>query len=71
MGIFTFVREPTCSTITMAELGLFFEGASFTVHRRVHEWLIKLKKSKEMLDTVFVSKHLKLSIIATSTGSNI
>ena len=35
---FTFVREPTCSTITMAELGLLFEGALFTVHRRVREW---------------------------------
>lgn len=35
---FAFVREPTCSTISMAELGLLFEGASFTVHRRVREW---------------------------------
>lgn len=35
---FTFAREPACVTITMAELGLLFEGASFTVHRRVREW---------------------------------
>lgn len=35
---FTFAREPACTTITMAELGLLFEGASFTVHRRVREW---------------------------------
>lgn len=35
---FTFAREPTCSTISMAELALLFEGASFTVHRRVREW---------------------------------
>lgn len=35
---FTFVRDPSCSTITMAELSLLFEGASFTVHRRVREW---------------------------------
>ena len=35
---FTFVREPACTTITMAELGLLFEGATFTVHRRVREW---------------------------------
>lgn len=35
---FTFARDPAASTITMAELSLLFEGASFTVHRRVKEW---------------------------------
>lgn len=35
---FAFAREPTCTSITMAELALLFEGASFTVHRRVREW---------------------------------
>ena len=35
---FSFAREPACATITMAELALLFEGASFTVHRRVREW---------------------------------
>jgi hypothetical protein len=35
---FTFARDPACETITIAELGLLFEGASFTVHRRAREW---------------------------------
>jgi hypothetical protein len=35
---FTFAREPAATTITMAELGLLFEGASFTIHRRVRGW---------------------------------
>lgn len=35
---FSFVRDPGSTTITSAELGLLFEGASFTVHRRVREW---------------------------------
>ena len=35
---FNFVRDPTCVNITMAELSLLFEGASFTVHKRVKEW---------------------------------
>lgn len=35
---FTFVRDPLCKVITLAELSLLFEGASFTVHRRVKEW---------------------------------
>ena len=35
---FTFAREPACTTISMAELSRLFEGASFTVHRRVREW---------------------------------
>ena len=35
---FTFARDPTCSIITVAELGLLFEGASFSVYRRVREW---------------------------------
>ena len=35
---FKFARDATCTTITMAELGLLFEGASFTVHRRVRGW---------------------------------
>lgn len=35
---FKFVRDPVCATITMAELSLLFEGASFTVHKRVNEW---------------------------------
>jgi hypothetical protein len=35
---FTFAREPSCTTITRAELSLMFEGATFTVHRRVREW---------------------------------
>lgn len=35
---FTFAREAACVTITMAELALLFEGASFTIHRRVREW---------------------------------
>ena len=35
---FSFARDPSCASITMAELGLMFEGASFTVHRRVREW---------------------------------
>ena len=35
---FSFARDPAATTITMAEVGLLFEGASFTVHRRVREW---------------------------------
>jgi hypothetical protein len=35
---FNFAREPVSTTITMAELSLLFEGASFTVHRRVRAW---------------------------------
>ena len=35
---FSFARDPAVTTITMAEVGLLFEGASFTVHRRVREW---------------------------------
>jgi len=35
---FAFVRDPTSTIITMAELNLLLEGASFTVHRRVKEW---------------------------------
>ena len=42
---FNFVRDPACTTITMAELSLLFEGASFTVHRRVREWKSEKIKS--------------------------
>ena len=35
---FTFAQDPLCKIITQAELSLLFEGASFTVHRRVKEW---------------------------------
>jgi len=35
---FSFVQDPVCRTITMAELALLFEGASFTVHKRVRCW---------------------------------
>jgi IS66 Orf2 like protein len=35
---FEFIRDPAATTITTAELALLFEGASFTVHRRVRAW---------------------------------
>lgn len=35
---FNFARDASTTSITMAELGLLFEGASFTVHRRVRAW---------------------------------
>ena len=35
---FSFVQDPACTDITVAELGLMFEGASFTIHRRTREW---------------------------------
>lgn len=41
---FVFAREPSCSSITMAELALLFEGASFTIHRRVKAWKNKAIK---------------------------
>ena len=33
-----FKDEPTVKTITLAELALLLEGATFTVHRRVKPW---------------------------------
>ena len=35
---FAFAKDPTCTTISMAEVALLFEGATFTVHRRVRAW---------------------------------
>jgi len=35
---FQFARDPKTSSITVAELGLLLEGASFSVHRRVGDW---------------------------------
>jgi len=35
---FKFASDPTCRSISLAELSLLFEGASFTVHSRVCEW---------------------------------
>jgi hypothetical protein len=35
---FSFASDPACTTISRAELSLLFEGASFTVHRRVGKW---------------------------------
>jgi hypothetical protein len=35
---FRFLQEPTCNTITVAELGLLFEGATFTIQSRVSSW---------------------------------
>jgi len=32
---FKFARDPHCSTISLAELTLLLEGASYSVHRRV------------------------------------
>jgi len=33
-----FHDEPTVKTISLAELSLLLEGATFTVHRRVKQW---------------------------------
>ena len=35
---FAFARDPKATTITLAELMMLFEGASFTVHKRVKGW---------------------------------
>ena len=35
---FKFVQDPSADTISSAELSLLFEGASFTVHKRVPHW---------------------------------
>ena len=35
---FTFARDPKAKTITLAELHLLMEGASYTVHKRVRAW---------------------------------
>lgn len=35
---FTFARDPSCSTISSAELAMLFEGATFSVRRRVKPW---------------------------------
>ena len=37
-ALFQFAREPKATTISMAELMMLFEGASFTVHKRVRAW---------------------------------
>jgi len=35
---FKFASDPCCNTISMAELSLLFEGATFSVHCRVRQW---------------------------------
>lgn len=35
---FGFARDPKATTISLAELMLLFEGASYTVHKRVKAW---------------------------------
>ena len=37
-SMFHFANNPSCTTISTAELSLLFEGASFTVHRRIRAW---------------------------------
>lgn len=36
---FKFLEDPTCKEITYGEMGLIFEGASFTVHRKIKSWI--------------------------------
>ena len=35
---FAFARDPKATTITLGELTLLMEGASYTVHKRVKAW---------------------------------
>lgn len=36
---FTFLDNPSCKEISVGEIGLIFEGASFTIHQRVKKWI--------------------------------
>ena len=35
---FKFLTDPKCKEISHGEMGLIFEGASFTVHKRIKSW---------------------------------
>lgn len=35
---FSFVADPSCKSISLAELSLLLEGATFTVHSRAKAW---------------------------------
>lgn len=35
---FHFLDDPKCKEITHGEMGLIFEGASFTVHKKIEPW---------------------------------
>jgi hypothetical protein len=35
---FKFLTDPHCKEISQGEMGLIFEGASFTVHKKIKAW---------------------------------
>ncbi len=45
-----FLSEPSCTSITVAELGMLMEGSSYTIQKKVEEYTRPIDVSKSAID---------------------